>query len=388
MKESSFQPNWGVLSAAGASAPVGSGRKNIDDEGIAGAVYALHGEGRFTPYRLILLRLVCTEELAMYLSIFFLVPEPHPISASPGRLVQSSRRLSTLGLSMLGWLLWLLSSASSVVAQDLNITWTGPHGGPAPSALEVGDHLWVGATGVQPQTAYRLQLVDEGFGPVTEKQVVSDETGRIDALPIWAYTGVVGCNDEGEPAATGAYEYVTFDDAEADLSGRVFELLLIGQDSDEILAHHAFELIARQSPLFFFADVNRCLREAMLDADDLYLAGRSLPEDGADWIFFLVDAQDPLNPGDPIHEIRRQYQSSPQVIPSEAGITLLLELAWLGLESEPGRYSGVVRRDDFKGAFVTISDKRIGNPITDGGGTGIDIQHWRDDEPSDSGGGG
>ncbi len=265
-----------------------------------------------------------------------------PSTALPGCC---GRRLRSPILGTLAAVCLLATPASPAAAQ-IGVTLTDDTLTPV-DELYVGETLYVGLEGLEPDRSYQVQLLDgEGF-MVSYYQLTTDADGTIEPAPIWYHTGVVGC-DETTAVPDDPYRFVSFEEAEAALGGLTFEIWLFDLETPEPLAGVTVPLVVSTRPRIYFSDATGCLRNSFrADEDDsgqdVYLTAENLLADGSEVAVYLVPNRYAWPVAAALEEVRPSYADSPQRIAVDHATGSIHELVWPAAELVPGAYDAVVR---------------------------------------------
>lgn len=284
------------------------------------------------------------------------------ISMRTPSFVSAPRRRRLLGALVLASLAGVsTASADSRGGHDvLPAVWLDGEGHRLPGSLGIGDHLVLGVKQVDPNTTYEVRLEDETGGLVAKAKLFSDEEGRTDPALIWERSGVKGCDASGASVANGPYQFRDFDQAEATLDDRSFNLRLMNAATGHEVSSLSLNLERRTNPYFYFADGTGCLRRSLEHDENLYLAGENLSADASPYTFFLLEQGTVTDYGDALVDVRESFAQSAQVIHREAGTTAFFELLWVGGNTTEGDFLGVIRNSRNARPELLNDDWRIG----------------------------
>ena len=241
-------------------------------------------------------------------------------------------------------------------------------------SLEIGDDFYVSVSGLAPGQSVILTLSDDFGRSVEQLTGKADALGNIESVPLWPWTGVVGC-DEGVVSDPAAYRFVDFNQADAFLQGRVFTVT-VHDGNENLLVSRTLPLVSTGAPRHFYSDAAGCPR---LDIDrsrgeDLYLTVQNVDLTQQHMAIFLVDAQQPPGPNSEILDVRFPFQgSNPQVIPQGSGRSWT-QLLWTAADSRPGPYIVILH-------FFKLLPERYYGPghlplIPNRGKPGVTISPW------------
>lgn len=171
-------------------------------------------------------------------------------------------------------LLAVLLATGTAAGQTLSFH----HQGAATTDLTVGDTLAVSLHGAAALTVHQIVLSDETGAEVAAATAFTDSLGDSAAVPLWSYSGVVGCDEDADPDPD-AYRFSTYPAAETALGGRTFlvEARTPGQTGLPV-ATRSLALVARAGQTrFYHADATGCPRYRLRPEEDVYLAAIHLP---------------------------------------------------------------------------------------------------------------
>jgi hypothetical protein len=210
--------------------------------------------------------------------------------------------------------------------------------------LEIGDDLAVSWSQAPPNTPLVVRLVDESGASVVEVEGSSDENGALGDIALWRRSGIVGCDPESDPQAE-EYRFRDFDEAETVLVERVFGIEVREAAFGILLLYKDLEFQPGQAECVHFSDETGCPRQVFRLSEKIYLTGRHLSAGPNQIRFFLVEAGEVPAVGDPLEEVRADYEGSGQRFAlANAGVDFIERVG--EAQGDPGRgcYLGVVRR--------------------------------------------
>ena len=170
--------------------------------------------------------------------------------------------------------------------------------------LDIGDDLYISLGPALDGKPHRIVLEDDVGFVVAESWVVEPESKVL----LWQSTGVIGCDGGAVPAAD-SYLYARIEDAEAALKGRTFYLTAFDAKGFEE-AEMKFTVEVTRDGYAFFSDASGCPRCEFAYSEPIYFARYGSFQEP--WWLFLVDSPPPV--GDPITELRGEFQVFPQLI--------------------------------------------------------------------------
>lgn len=315
------------------------------------------------------------------------------------------RWVLALGLLCL-WLVW-----PSGVKADTVVTLGETDG----VTMPVGDALFVQWPGAPLNTPFRLQLVDEASGIVIERQAVADIDGIADiegvadidgvadiegvvgGVPFWN-SGIVGCGADAN-VDVEMYQFARFEDAEAVLLERTFELRALKMNSDGVLAT-AKVTFGEIASFFFVSDASGCPR-SVFDADEtMFLSAFNMnSESNSVQVFIVADLQVVPPVGMQIEEVREMFQEEPQklLVPPSDRLAVFEPMTGplsLAHEFDELCFEVLIRQEEGSGFEVEPPDTLVKTrPYEDGddlliegdcSGNGVRVHPYR--KPIDDGG--
>jgi hypothetical protein len=229
------------------------------------------------------------------------------------------------------------------------------------SKLTVGDTLFVGVNGLQPDTSYQVRLSDEKGVLVSYYQLTASLEGNIEPAALWYHTGVDGCAHP-ERKRSSLYSFWNFQQAEEALKNRTFTLALF-DGKDQSLARQDLPLVIGTTPRVYFSDATGCLMNAFqagtgMVKDDVYLTIENLdPSKKHELQAFVVPNRYGWNLGMPLDDARLRSPKGDTFI-VEAGRTRFTALLWPATETRAGSYDLVVRSDNkITDAVLQVGDR-------------------------------
>jgi len=246
--------------------------------------------------------------------------------------------------------------------------------------LAVGDHLWVGASGLAPGSSADLRLRDPGGRVVATARMRAGDRGEIPPELLWRRTGVVGCDCSEDTAAGGAYTFHTFEEAELALAGTQWTVELV-DGSGKILASRMLRLERTGGLQVYFSDASGCPRHRLAPDEDVYVSFRGPEVPRSARVFLVADRpawEDPL----PLVEVRLEARPGGEVIEGLSG-PLSISLVWPGdpAGGRTGYFAAVVRTDIKDEALDLLpTDRRLSHKGEAGGPKsfeeGVVIREW------------
>lgn len=236
------------------------------------------------------------------------------------------------------------------------------------SALPIGETLFAGVSGLEPDRSYQVWLFDESGFAVSYYQLTSDVKGNIEPSALWYHSGVHGCSvrpAQAEAYAKHPYAFRWFDQAEKVLANRKFRLAVrdpeSGSDSD--LASLSLPLVLAPNRVrAYFSDASGCLMNSFSaggaePAQDVFVTVENLPVSTASQKVqvFLVPNRYGWTVGDKLEDPRPPAErGSLTVAPGQTRLTSLL---WPADSLVAGAWDLVVRIDSpFEDAVLRASD--------------------------------
>lgn len=210
----------------------------------------------------------------------------------------------------------------------------------ASGELTVGGHLYVALTSGERLRRYAVVLVDENDVAVSPAiELVTDAAGNAGRQRLWTRTGVVGC-DPGAVHDPASYQFKSFSEAEAELDGRSFRVLLLdgaGSPPAEAHAEAEVQMIVVKPPVKAYpSDDQGCLRTEFKLGESVYMAISHQHGSDQDYRIFVVDPQPSWNGGDPLNDVRGVVQTI-----SVPPAVLSVELLWAA--PVKGEYQIIIR---------------------------------------------
>jgi hypothetical protein len=215
----------------------------------------------------------------------------------------------------------------------------------AAAVLAIGDDLAVSWPGAPPDTLLLLRVVDDGGTVVVEKVALSGEDGLEEPAALWLRSGVVGCDPWSETEAD-RYRFRTLGEAEAVLLDRAFGIEIMEADSGALLLSKALAFAPNIQPCLYFSDATGCPRQRFERTEVIYLSGRHL-NPGTSLVFFMVPGGEPPAVGDPVEEVRADYEGGAQGfsawVPNLGGVNFTLAVGGDAMNPPVGCYRGLAR---------------------------------------------
>ncbi len=224
-------------------------------------------------------------------------------------------RAAPQGLFLIILSLLVLSAAPALTATPKILLGGDVNAG---GELTIGGHLDVGVINGEPLRRYTVMLVDEDDQAVTATvDVMTDGAGKTGRHRLWKLTGVVGCDPEAihDPAS---YQFESFAEAESELDGRTFRVLLLdGPGSPPGKAHAKAELplvVVTPFVTAYPSDNAGCLRTRFKPGEDVYLAISH--QDAVDQTFqiYVVEYKESWKDGMPLNDVRPVGQQPQSVL--------------------------------------------------------------------------
>lgn len=207
--------------------------------------------------------------------------------------------------SVLPFLAAALLLAAAAGADDLQ---TGPkiepsNGRQPISSLFIGSHLAAGLSGGQPSAGYTFRLRDADGLVIASVAADANAAGEVPAVPLWAYTGVVGC-DLGVVADPALYLFASFTDAEDVLGGTTLQLEALDEDGVAV-AFRSLPVLATPHEVPYFSDAAGCRRSHFPNDEDVYVSFYHPQQAVATRALYLVgQPAGGLQIGDPVADVR------------------------------------------------------------------------------------
>lgn len=288
---------------------------------------------------------------------------PHPL-VRPG------------GLCALAAALALAALPGPAAAQTKGIQISVVDGSANPlSALPIGESLFVGVSGLEPDRSYQVWLYDESSFAVSYYQLTSDGKGTIEPSALWYHSGVHGCSvrpAQAQAYATHPYAFTRFDEAETILGDRTFRLAVRDPEIDVELASRALPLVLAPNRVrAYFSDASGCLMNSFSaggvePAQDVFVTIENLPvsADSQTVQVFVVPNRYGWAEGDALADPRSSLQRSPITVPP--GQTHLTALLWPAAQLLSGAWDLVVRINSRVHDAVLLASDIISYPLDTG----------------------
>lgn len=262
---------------------------------------------------------------------------------------RTARKLFTLAMLLIG--------AAPARAAEPGLVLSSGHSRIA--QLRAGDSLSAELDGRQPSATYHFVLSDDKGTPIAHHTAKADAAGRAAARPLWANSGVVGCDPCAGPGSK-PYRFRSYRDAEAALAGRQLEVTVFDA-AGTFLTRRWVRVFASREERAFFSDADACPRFQFFPEEPVYLSFHHLAPEAAERRFFLVaDRPEGLALGENLEDVRDP--SYPRLLDlAGAGPSATFEV-WIPGSHDLGLYSGVVRR------APTITPQLLGSDALLGAG--------------------
>jgi hypothetical protein len=240
-------------------------------------------------------------------------------------------------------ILWLPSSspAPSEFA-DLKVRLHDPRGRPV-QALELGDSLSIGLTGLPRGAPIQIYVLDDQNREWSYARLFADRNGAIEPTLLWYNTGVIGTttrkvNWKPDPS------FETFEQARAHFAAHPVRLEFRNLKGDLIRAVPLPLATARRTPLLYPSS-SRGVPMNTIEArrDDVFVTGTNFPP-GAKVLLFLVKNQYMWNAGDRLADV-----TGPDLMPAIETVelapneTAFTRKVWDHRLARPGSYDLVAR---------------------------------------------
>ncbi|MCH9651366.1 MAG: hypothetical protein K0U98_24280 [Deltaproteobacteria bacterium] len=287
------------------------------------------------------------------------VHQPRELEKGSPIMYNSSRNKKGVGLAsaLVCAFLCAFLLTPSASAERLEVQLTDDRLKPV-SSLVIGESLFVGLNGLEPNSSYQVRLLDESGFMVSYYQLTSDPSGMIEPSALWYDSGVVGC-ELVSAVPEDPYRYATYREAEERLHGRQFRLVVSatkkgkGKDSErdaapeEPIATAIVPMTRSEEPRVYLSDATGCPQFGVMTGGeertrDIYLSAENLPSNESELAIFLIPDQRDCTDGQVLQDVRPEYKEEPQVVRYN-GRPSFHQLLWAGEKLLPGNYDVVVR---------------------------------------------
>ncbi len=196
-------------------------------------------------------------------------------------------------------------------------------GGRPVKELQSGSSLYVGASGLRPDTTYEFRLkigrgaVDSLREAISFARSTTDRSGSIPAIVLWYQSGVIGCSLRDERSRSRpVLSFRTFEEAERALEGRTLGISIheVERDREGRTPAHRLRVgsaattlelpvIKRRHPTVYASDRSGCLVNSQLTGEgDLFVSGRNFAP-GQRLEISMVPNQRAWHVNDPINDV-------------------------------------------------------------------------------------